>query len=547
MLLSLYFIQDVGGSKLTRSAKQKASQINTEIMSEIKQYLEDASAFTKEASYMLKLHPHEYTAVLPFLKKHVKNNPNVFGSALAIDPSSSLNRLYCKYYYENNATVTEKWLLPPAYDYLHQNWYTKVRESKKGEWSKPYFDEGGGEVFMSTFSYPMLDKYDHFSGVITADIKIDVLSLKIQKMTFSKEHFVFVLDKNGFLLSHPDDKYAMKQTAITYAKNVHSETLLNAIPHILETDRGIYTVNIGDEEFTLYYATMPYSDFKIMTFLNNAVLYRSLFELKQKLVVIVIIDILLILLMIFIILKQFKKDIVKKTKLRNDLELAKKIQMSFLPVHKDVETDRFEIHLYLKAAKKVGGDLYGYKELDKSIIFYVGDVSGKGIPAALFMMATQILLKNAIDTTDDPAEIITLTNSKLLEMSSNGMFVTLLVIKYDFKTHTLTYCNAGHPGFIVKTDRLFSPISTIHPPVNTFSNTVYDNNVLTMKDPFQLICFTDGVTEAENSKHEMFGIERVAKSLEREFSLKYLLENINRFIKSNVANDDITMLICRIS
>jgi len=542
LLFSLYFIQDVGGSELTRSAKQKASHINTKIISEIKQYLEDASVFTQEASYMLKLHPHEYTAVLPFLKKHVKNNPNVFGSALAIEPSSSLKRLYCKYYYENNATVKEKWLMPPAYDYLHQNWYTKIRESKKGEWSEPYFDEGGGEVFMSTFSYPMLDKYNHFLGVITADIKIDILSQKIQKMTFSKEHFVFVIDKDGFLLSHPDEKYALKQTVTDYAKKVHSQTLLNALSQILETDNGIYTVKIGTEKFTLYYAKIPQSNLKILIFFDNAVLYRSLYGLQKKLVVIVIIDILLILLMIFIILKQFKKDIVKKTKLRNDLELARKIQMSSLPVHKDIETDRFEIHSYLKAAKKVGGDLYGYKELDSSIVFYVGDVSGKGIPAALFMMATQILLKNAIDTTDDPAEIITLTNSKLLEMSSNGMFVTLLVIKYDFKTHTLTFCNAGHPGFIVKTDRLFSPISTIHPPVNTFSNTVYDNNILTMKDPFQLICFTDGVTEAENSKQEMFGIERVAKSLKKEFSLKYLLKNIGGFIENNLPNDDITIL-----
>ena len=542
LLSSLYFIQDSGGSKLTEFAKQEASHIDTKIVSEIKNYLDKASDFTREASFMLKLHPDEYTAVLPFLKKNVHNNPNIYGSALAIEPSSSLNRVYCKYFYESNSTVKEKWLLPPAYDYLHKDWYAKTRQSKKEFWSEAYFDAGGGDVFMSTFSYPLVDKKEHFLGVITADIKIDELSYKIQKRTFSKEHFVFIMNKDGFLLSHPDNEYAMKQTIVTYTKKVHSETLLKALPHILKTDSGISTVNIGGEELTLYHTTMPQSNLKILIFLKNAILYRSLYDLQKKLVMIALIDILLILFMIFIILQQFKKDIVKKTKLKNDLELARKIQMSFLPEHKDLSEEKFDLHTYFKAAKEVGGDLYGYEEMEHSIVFYIGDVSGKGIPAALFMMATQILLKNAIEISDDPADVVTLTNTKLLEMSHTEMFVTLLVIKYDFREHTLTFCNAGHPGFILKTDKLFSPLGTIHPPVNTFKYMTYSNSHVTMKEPFELICFSDGVTEAENSQQELFGTERIAKSVERIFALKPLLEEIGLFVKNNSQSDDITIL-----
>ncbi|WP_294956085.1 SpoIIE family protein phosphatase [Sulfurovum sp.] len=539
---SLYFIQDSVGSELAKSAKQEASRIEATIIAEIENYLDDASSFTKEASCMLKLHPREYTTVLPFLKQHIEKNPNVYGSALAIEPSSSLHKIYCRYYYEDNTTVKSKWLMPPAYDYLQKDWYIKAKQSKKAEWSKPYFDEGGGEVFMSTFSQPLTDRYNHFLGVVTVDIKIDVLSRKIQKMTFSKEHFVFILDKNGFLLSHPDQNYALKQTVSAYAEDTHSETLLKTIPYILRTNSGVHTVKMDGKEFTLYFSTMSYSDLKILIFLRNTVLYKSLYSLKQKLVIIALIDIFLILLMIFFILQQFKKEIVKKTKLKNDLELARKIQESFLPKRSDVIEKHFEIHTYFKAAKKIGGDLYGYKEQDNSIVFYIGDVSGKGIPAALFMMATQILLTDTLDATDDPAQVITETNKKLLTMSDNGMFVTLLVIKYDFTAHTLTFCNAGHPNFILKTDYLFSPLATIHPPINTFGNAVYTNNTLTLKDPFQLICFSDGVTEAENSRQELFGIERVSKSLDREFGLKYLLEDIGIFIKNNAPNDDITIL-----
>jgi sigma-B regulation protein RsbU (phosphoserine phosphatase) len=493
---SLYFIQNTAGKELTKFAEEKAFHLETRIISEIKHYLDNASSFTKEASYMLKLDPAKYTTLLPFLKKHLQNNPNIYGSALAIEPDSYLNKTYCKYYYKHNGALKEKWLMPPHYDYLHQEWYSKVKQLKKGMWSKPYFDEGGGEVFMSTFTYPLLDSHQTFLGVVTADIKIDILSEKIQKMTFSKEHFVFVLDKSGFLLSHPDSHYALKQTAFAYAKNLHSKTLSNALQQMLSADKGKYTVTIASQTYTLYSVDVPNSDLKIAVFLNNTALFRPLNELKQKLGIVTFIGIILLLLLIVVILREFKQDIIKKTKLKHEFELATKIQMSFLPKKKNMQTDRYEIHSYLKAAREVGGDLYGYKESGNNIVLYVGDVSGKGIPAALFMMATQILLKNTIETTSDPAEIVTLINKRLLETSQNGMFVTLLVIRYDFINQVLTFCNAGHPPFIIKADQLFSPLPTLHPPVNTFENTVYTNNRLTIKTPFQLICFSDGVTEA---------------------------------------------------
>jgi len=541
-LFSLYFIQDTAGRELTKFAEQKAFHIETKIISEIEHYLEKVSAFTKEASYMLTLHPADYTAVLPFLKKHVRDDPNVYGSTLAIEPSSPLHVTYCNYFYEENGTVKEKWLMPPAYDYLQLDWYSRVKHSQKGIWSKPYFDRGGGNAFMSTFAYPIFDQHHTFLGVISADIKIDVLSRKIQQLTFSKEHFVLVLDQDGFLLSHPDTRYALKQSAFRYAEDLHSETLLDALQQIHDGNKGKYTVTLASEAYTLYSTHVPNSDLKIVVFLKNAVLFRPLHDLKQKLAIIAFAGILLILLMILIILKEFKQDIIKKTKLKNELELATQIQMSFLPKERNVRTEHYALHAYLKAAREVGGDLYGYQEQGSSIVFYVGDVSGKGIPAALFMMATQILLENAIDTTTDPAKIIAFTNTKLLEISKSDMFVTLLVIRYDLETRTLTFCNAGHPDFFIKTDRLFSPEGHIHPPVNTFSHTHYRNTALQMKIPFRLMCFSDGVTEAENSRRELFGQERVEKSLSANFTVAHLRTEIALFVKNNPANDDMTMV-----
>jgi len=550
LLFSLYFIQDSASRELKKFAEQKADAVVGKTVLEVEHYLNDSSSFTKKASYMLRLNPEAYTSVLPFLKREVESNPNIYGSALAIEPKQLSRKSYCKYYYKNHTTVEEKWLMLPQYNYLNATWYSKTKNQKKGAWSKPYFDKGGGEVFISTFSYPLLDKKNHFFGVITADIKVDTLSQKIQEMTYSNESFIFIIDKEGLLLSHPDNNYALKQTVFAYAKDIHSETLTKALKKILLTDKGIYnSVTIGSQNYTLYSASMPQSDLKIAVFIQNAMLYKPLTELRQKLVLIAISGIFLILIMILFILKQFKLDIIKTSKRRNELALAKKIQTSFLPEHKNLLTNHYDIHSYLKAAKEVGGDLYGYKELKGSIVFYVGDVSGKGIPAALFMMATQILLENAIDTTDDPAEIMTLTNNKLLELSKNAMFVTLLIIKYNFIDKKLTFCNAGHPTFILKTDLLFSPLAHFHPPVNTFPHINYRNTILAIKEPFKLICFSDGVTEAENSRQALFGISRVAETLATEFSIKHLRKEISLFVKDTPANDDITIFYfkCKLS
>ena len=542
LTFSLYFIQNSAATELKKFAEQRANTVVNKIDREVKDYLHRTSTFAKQASFMLKLHPEAYRSVLPFLKKEVKNNSNVYGSALALEPSKMPKKKYCKYYYEHNNTVEEKWLMLPNYDYLSQAWFSEVKKHKNGIWSKPYFDKGGGNVFMSTFSSPLLDKENHFFGVITADIKIDKLSQKIQELTYSKESFVFVVDKEGLLLSHPDDHYALKETVFSYAKDIHSETLFNAYKGILTKDKHIYSVTIESQDYTLYSADMPQSDLKIAVFIQDAMLYEPLTQLRQKLLLITFAGIMIILMMVLFILQQFKFDIMKTSKRKSELALAKKIQMSFLPEQKDFITEHFNIHAYLEAAKEIGGDLYGYKELKDSVIFYVGDVSGKGVPAALFMMATQIVLENAIDTTEDPAKVIALTNSKLLELSKNGMFVTLLVVKYNWNDKMLTFCNAGHPTFIVKTTLLFSPLGKFHPPVNTFANIDYKNTFLPIEEPFKLFCFSDGVTEAENTKQVLFGIERVARVLAVKCSVKDLQNSISIFVGNRPANDDITIL-----
>jgi len=542
-LLSLSLIQETAEHELNQFAKEEAQHIEKQIFTEIEHYLHRASSFTKEASAMLRLNPTSYEKVIPFLRRSVASDTTVYGSALALEPDSPLHALYCRYFYEHNRTLQEKWLMPPAYDYREKAWYRKAKETKKGVWSRPYFDTGGGEVFMSTFSTPLFDTEKHFFGVVTADVKISVLAQKIQKLTHTKAHFVYVLDREGFLLSHPDKHYAMKESAFAYAKMLHSPSLTHALKQILSRNRLYTTVTIAKETYTLYSASLPDSDLKIAVFINNGLLYQPLHILKKRLLIILLAGVFLIFFMLMFILRQFKGDIEKKTKLQQELALATEIQMGFLPKAREYRRDNVAIHTYFQAAKEVGGDLYGYREVDDAILFYVGDVSGKGIPAALFMMATQIVLENSMETTTNPAHIVTFANRKLMTLNQSSMFVTLLVIRYDFTTRQLSFCNAGHPSFLLKTQWLFSPLATLHPPVNTFSNLIYTENTLTLEAPFSLLCFSDGITEAENTKRELFGIKRVAESAAGEMNIESLEKEIEVFVGKNEQNDDRTVLL----
>jgi len=542
-LLSLSFIQETAEVALNQFAKEEAHHIEKQILTEIEHYLQGASAFTKEASAMLKLNPTAYRKVIPFLRHSVESNAAVYGSALALDPEGLLHTTYCQYIYEHHHTLKEKWLIPPDYRYRSKAWYKKAKEAKKGVWSSPYFDKGGGEVFMSTFSTPFFDTEKHFIGVVTADVKISVLSKRIQKLTRTKSHFVYLLDREGFLLSHPDRDYALKQSAFAYATSLNSPSLREALHKILSQKQYHTHITMAKTPYTLYSTSIPDSDLKIAVFLNDNLLYQPLHSLKKRLLLIVVTGMILMFFMLMFILRQFKDDIEKKTKMKEELALAAEIQIGFLPKAQVYRRAHFTIHTYFQAAKEVGGDLYGYKELESALLFYVGDVSGKGIPAALFMMATQIVLENTIEITSDPAKIITLANQKLMELNQSSMFVTLLVIHYDFNTQELTFCNAGHPSFLLKTQWLFSPLATFHPPLNTFANLSYTHTALTINTPFSLLCFSDGITEAENKKRELFGIERVARSVENTLTIEALRQEVEHFVDGKGQNDDRTVLL----
>jgi len=553
-LISLYLIQEYVSSELSKSEHRQAILININTLKNIENFLDKTSSFTKEAAYMIEANPENYEMVLPFLKESISKDSACFGSALAIDSTSYLHKSYCRYFYRGTDSINEKWLMPPAYNYSRFDWFSLPKAKGKSIWSEPYFDKGGGDVFMSTFSFPIFDRSDTFLGVVTADVELNTLSKRIQDLNNSNEGSIFLVSQKGFFLSHPNSNFNLKKNIFDYADFIHSESLKKAGEDIKQGKAGIYSVHFPNGDYTLYTMYVSRTSWSIGIFLKNSILFKSLRELKIYLLVIMFADIFLILIMVVLVSKQLKKNVAKEEKAKHELELASKIQQHFLPKVNELKEKEFSLGGLMVPAREVGGDYYGYHRVDNKLIFYVGDVSGKGVPASLFMMAAQMLMESAMHEKCDPAYMLNMVNEKILRISTTGMFATMIVGVIDLSTYVLTYSIAGHPPFVIKSGGgIFSPMPIYALPVAAIEGIEYQNQSLQLEKGASIIAFSDGVSEAENVRLELYDTDRIAMVLrdcpddmDAAGIKDRLMQSIREYTNGHEQNDDITIVVVKI-
>ena len=212
----------------------------------------------------------------------------------------------------------------------------------------------------------------------------------------------------------------------------------------------------------------------------------------------------------------------------------------------------FDLHASMNAAKEVGGDFYDfYMPDDDHLVVTIADVSGKGIPAALMMMVTKTLIKNrGLSDFEDCSKILSSVNNQLCENNEIEMFVTVWIGVLHLPTGELTYANAGHEYPAIKRNGgKFELIKEHHaPPIGCMEGIPYKVEKLTLNPGDIIYVYTDGVTEANNSKGEFFGEKRMldALNLPCEEGMVELNSNvkssIDEFISGTPQFDDITML-----
>ena len=237
-------------------------------------------------------------------------------------------------------------------------------------------------------------------------------------------------------------------------------------------------------------------------------------------------------------------------RMESELNVARTIQMGMLNTNFPPQ-----LHALLTPAKEVGGDLYDFIRKGDVLHFAVGDVSGKGVPASLVMSITRAML-HFVATLDLPLhESVSRINNSVADSNSNDMFVTLFIGRVNLKTGQMDYCNAGHnPPVVIPPDGkpYFLPVKS-NLAAGLLENFPYEAQHVDLAPGTRIVAYTDGVTEAENDRLELYGEDRLMEGLEQmktDMDEKSVVEHLYRSVKSFTAghpqSDDITIMSIKV-
>ena len=235
----------------------------------------------------------------------------------------------------------------------------------------------------------------------------------------------------------------------------------------------------------------------------------------------------------------------EKERIKTELDIATKIQASNLPTEA-IKNDEYIIDGYSKPAKEVGGDFFDYYKIDDdNLAIIIGDASGKGVPAAILAIITQVMIKQLLKHEKNPSKVLYLLNNQLCENNSESMFITLWLGIYNKTTKKIIFSNAGHNPPLVKDNDEFKYLDINSGIVlGIMEDFDYINEEISFSK--EIVLYTDGITDANNDNNEMYGEDRLLNFFNKFESdddpIIPLLNNIHNFTQGEEQFDDMTIL-----
>ena len=247
---------------------------------------------------------------------------------------------------------------------------------------------------------------------------------------------------------------------------------------------------------------------------------------------------------------QLEETTSAKERIESELRIARDIQMSMVP-NVFPQHEGLDMFAEMSPAKEVGGDLYGYVLRGDTLYFCVGDVSGKGVPASLFMAQSARLFRTLAIEGMMPANIALRMNNELAENNDRGMFVTMFIGMADLKTGRLDFCNCGHNPPLL--DGQFLKMEYDNQPLGLWEDDpFYGETIEDIRDR-QLLVYTDGLNEAENPKQELFGNQRLVElmagkqGLSSKEVIALLQSAVEKHREGAAPNDDLTLMCLKLT
>ncbi len=594
--------------------EEVASNITLVAVNKIETVLRTVQEVPQNTAYLLEHVGIDDEKLRLLMKTIVEKHPEIYGMAVAFDPDAAESKKggHSPYYYKGDGGVSYKNLADAKYDYRKWDWYSVPKREDLALWSEPYYDRDGGEIMMATFSVPF-HSYggDKFEGVVTADISLTWLEDVIESLDIPVSGYAFIISSDGFIIHHPKMIKGDK-AKLLYVDDVVDEASVKAVMHkMLEGGSGFTPLVDKDleEDVWISFAQIQSSNWSIGIVFPREELMAPTSDLHKTVVALGFVGFIILFCMISLIagsithplrvlakktdemsdgdldvqfpdiktndevgalarsvitmrdsLKKYIRDLTttttEKQRMEGELEIAKEIQLSMVPRIFPPFPDKKEIDLHaaLIPAKQVGGDFYNYFFLDDDhICLVVGDVAGKGVPAALFMAKSVTLLKLVAREMNNPACILKSVNTDLAYENSSCIFVTAFLAILNIKTGELIYANGGHnPPIIVKQDGGVELIDDVtSPALGAIENSEYVVGKTNLSEGDLLFIYTDGVTEAFDEGSNEFTDERLLELLSESNVcsardlINEVLSGVTSFTRNAIQSDDITMLALR--
>ena len=478
----------------------------------------------------------------------VENNPAILGGTISFIPNYYPERGYWFEPYavrKSDGTIETIQLGSADHDYTKSEFFTVPIAKGSGHWSEPYLDADGAKTMVTTYGSPVRDYNGKIVAVVDADISLDWLEQLMADEKVYKSTERFLVTGSHHLIAGKEG------TTLESALKLLTEANNKAGYHKV-------TNELGEKRHVFFHPVGGVTDWVLISVLNDNEVFGKLRKVRIMLILVTGIGLLIL---GFIVLRtsrnleRLRKVNAEKERIGSELRIARDIQMSMIR-SRFPEMPEFDLFASIAPAKEVGGDLYDYFVNGEMLYFCIGDVSGKGMPASLLMTMTTSQFRTVSRYLSQPEEIMMAINDQIAEGNEKHMFVTMFIGCLDLKTGHLAYSCGGHnPPLLIGQSIEQLPVAQ-KLPVGVISGMKYEMQETQIASGTTLLLYTDGLTEAMNANSELFGGDRMTKTVERllsegEATPKSIICGLTDAVKTFAADaeqsDDLTMMAIRLN
>ena len=440
-----------------------------------------------------------------------------------------------------------------GHDYTNYEFFTEPMRTGKSYWSDPYIDTVESKSLITTYSVPVTDTQGDTVGVAGIDLSLDWLSDSLNFRHIYPSSYCLLLTDDGRLISQPAKTHPRHED---FDAAVHLINDSNANVRIVEESkiRVIEFVNNKKQDACVFFHHMrgrPHWQVAVVCY--DSEVFGKLNKVRLHTALFMLLAFSLLGYIIYRFLKnnrRLAKNELERERLNSELQVAKRIQSEMLP-DGDVAHDNVDIAAELLSAREVGGDIYDYFLRDDKLLFCIGDASGKGVASALIMSVAHSMFRSFGSRESNPARIMQKINQTVCHGNESSMFVTFFIGVLDLPTGNLYYCNAGHDTPLIVDSGVHHLDIKPNLPLGVDESWFFEGQNTVMKPGETLLLYTDGLTEAMDAGHRLFGLKRVEAALERHIGeeSRRLLDGLkaacHEFVDGAAQSDDLTLLAVR--